>query len=227
VAEVPGLPDGIATSSVGAASNIGTSLLEKVVNSRQVKELNTAFSRDKEIVEKLAGQVGRMEEFGGRRSAGELVEEAAGILGDHHLLLHILRGSLGVEEPSLTPSSSSTMVKEEEGSSYSLVEAPPSSTRTLLTQTSSDRMAYSPLDPGVLVESSKVIGQNSLKAAGQVVVGLSAAFMVWDAIDLGCSIGELVRREGSQAARLLRGRAALLETALQETLDKFSVRLPS
>ena len=30
---------------------------DQVVNSRQVKELNAAFGRDRELVEKLAGQV--------------------------------------------------------------------------------------------------------------------------------------------------------------------------
>ena len=39
---------GIATSSVGAATNIGASLAEKILNSRQVREMNVAFARDKE-----------------------------------------------------------------------------------------------------------------------------------------------------------------------------------
>jgi len=263
-AGTPILIAGIATSSVGAASNIGTSLIEKVVNSRQVRELNTAFGRDRELVEKLAGQVGSLEHYGESGRTVELLEMAARLLGDHHLLLHILKAAVS-GEPSLlqqvdspsstcstaTSSTSSTSSKatsscsppglkdspgssrkgeggDEGKSSYtSLVESRPSATKTLLTQNSSDTVAYSPLDSGVIVESGKVIGQNSFKAAGQVVLGLSAAFMVWDAIDLGCNITDLVRREGSQAARLLRGRAALLESALQDTLGRFTVKLPS
>ena len=61
----------------------------------------------------------------------------------------------------------------------------------LLSQASSDGVSFS-VDSGVLVESSKVITQNSFKVAGQAVLGLSAAFIVWDAIDLGESVGELV-----------------------------------
>merc|ERR1719266_525800 len=93
-AGAPVLIAGIATSSVGAASNIGTSLIEKVVNSRQVKELNAAFGRDRELVEKLAGQVGSLEKFGESGRRVELLETAASLLGEQHLLLHIIKAAL-------------------------------------------------------------------------------------------------------------------------------------
>ena len=38
---------GLATSSVGAATNIGTSRVEKTLNSKEVKEMNEAFNMDK------------------------------------------------------------------------------------------------------------------------------------------------------------------------------------
>ena len=46
-AAAPVLIAGIATSSVGAATNIGTSLVEKILNSKQVKDMNEDFNRDK------------------------------------------------------------------------------------------------------------------------------------------------------------------------------------
>ena len=46
-AAAPILIAGIATSSVGAATNIGTSLVEKILNSRQIKDMNAAFERTK------------------------------------------------------------------------------------------------------------------------------------------------------------------------------------
>ena len=72
----------------------------------------------------------------------------------------------------------------------------------------------------------EVIGQNSFKVAGQVIIGISAAFLVWDAIDLGFTINDLVRKQGSKAARVLREKAAMLEGALDETLATYSVSLP-
>ena len=37
-----------------------------------------------------------------------------------------------------------------------------------------------------------------------ICLGISAAFMVWDAIDLGFTISDLVRKQGSAAAKTLR-----------------------
>ena len=53
----------------------------------------------------------------------------------------------------------------------------------------------------MFVEGGKVIGQNSFCVAGQVIIGISAAFIVWDAIELGFSISDLVKKKGSQAAK--------------------------
>merc|ERR1711874_900466 len=78
-----------------------------------------------------------------------------------------------------------------------------SSTLTLL-KASKDAVKFNQLDAGVLVEG------------GQVIIGISAAFMVWDAIDLGFTISDLVRKQGSRAARVLREKATSLEVALEE-----------
>ena len=78
----------------------------------------------------------------------------------------------------------------------------------------------------MFVESGKVIGQNSIRVAGQVIVGISAAFLVWDAIDLGFNISDLVKRKGSQAAKALREKAKILDDALQETLNNYEVEMP-
>merc|ERR1712183_11432 len=95
-----------------------------------------------------------------------------------------------------------------------------------LFKTTKDSVKYSPLDAGVLVEGGKVIGQNSFKVAGQVIIGISAAFLVWDAIDLGFTISDLVRKQGSHAAKVLREKAQTLEFALQETAAEFCLDMP-
>ena len=94
---------------------------------------------------------------------------------------------------------------------------------SIFTGSDSDRMKVNPLDVGMLAEGGKVIGQNSLRVAGQVVIGVSAAFLVWDAIDLGFSITDLVRKRGSESAKVLREKASLLEAALEETLLNYKV----
>ena len=40
------------------------------------------------------------------------------------------------------------------------------------------------------------------------------------------NISDLVHKQGSEAARVLRGKAAVLESALQSTLELYSVEIP-
>ena len=87
----------------------------------------------------------------------------------------------------------------------------------LLKQTLADGVDNSLGGSEVLVEGSKAIGQS---------IGFSAAFLAWDALDLGMNISDLVRKQGSEAARVLRGKAAVLESALQNTLGIYSVKIP-
>ena len=62
-AAAPLLIAGIATSSVGAATNIGTSVAEKILNSKQIKEMNEAFARDKEITRKFESQLEDIKQY--------------------------------------------------------------------------------------------------------------------------------------------------------------------
>ena len=71
-----------------------------------------------------------------------------------------------------------------------------------------------------------MIGSNSFRVAGQVVIGISAAFLVWDAIDLGFAISDLVKKRGSSASRVLREKADLLEEALNQTVDDYNISMP-
>jgi len=88
-----------------------------------------------------------------------------------------------------------------------------------------ESLKYNPLGADVFLETSKVVGQNGTRLAGQVIVGVSAAFLLWDAIDLGWNVAELVRMKGSQAGRILRDKADELEAALKETTENFSVEM--
>ena len=86
---------------------------------------------------------------------------------------------------------------------------------------------YNPLGPDIFLETGKVVGQNSTRLAGRVIVGVSAAFLVWDAIDLGVTVSDLIRKKGSQAGKILRDKADQLEEALNETKSKYSLEMMS
>lgn len=86
-------------------------------------------------------------------------------------------------------------------------------------------LKYSPIGPDMFLETGKVVGQNSTRLAGQVIVGVSAAFLVWDAIDLGWTVTDLIRKKGSQAGKILRDKADELEEALNHTMENYSVEM--
>ena len=262
-AAAPILIAGIATSSVGAATNIGTSLVEKILNSRQIKDMNAAFERDKDITLKLESQIADIKQYKDSVHLKMLLQHIKNLLGTNHLLITILHGILLYD---MTSSDSLSAGLLSQGASFAIVSAQEdgivkntsvakaaavtavgltassienaenpnqvvvsnasSGATRLFKQTSQDTVKYSPLDAGVLVEGGKVIGQNSIKVAGQVIIGISAAFLVWDAIDLGFTISDLVRKQGSHAAKVLREKAETLELALQETVGVYCIDLP-
>ncbi len=86
-------------------------------------------------------------------------------------------------------------------------------------------LKYNPIGADVFLETGKVVGSNGTRLAGQVIVGVSAAFLAWDVIDLGWNVAELVRKKGSQAGKVLRDKADELDAALKETTENFSVEL--
>ena len=88
-AAAPILITGIATSSVGTAVNVGTSVLEKIINSNQMKDMNAALERDKEISNKLDDQLEQVSNFRESRNLPDLVAFAKKLLGEKHLLLVI------------------------------------------------------------------------------------------------------------------------------------------
>jgi hypothetical protein len=245
-AAAPVLIAGIATSSVGAATNIGTSLCEKALNSRQIKDMNSAFERDKDITLKLEEKIEDIKHYKDSAHLNMLLVLVQQLLGPDHILLTILKGILvcelsgspglgEFETKQIFPCDSSaslvSMAATAGVASTAMIAAnaasssSTSSTLTLL-KASKDAVKFNQLDAGVLVEGGKVIGQNSFNVAGQVIIGISAAFMVWDAIDLGFTISDLVRKQGSRAGRVLREKADLLEGALRETVGMYSIEMP-
>lgn len=52
---------------------------------------------------------------------------------------------------------------------------------------------------------------NASKIAGRLIIGVSAAFLVWDTIDLCFTIKDLIEEKGSEAAKGLREKASQIE----------------
>merc|ERR1719350_2073470 len=93
-AAAPVLIAGIATSSVGAATNIGTSLVEKILNSKQIKDMNSAFERDKEITGKLDTQLESVKNYRDSPQSEKLFVFAQQLLKADHIVVTLLKGIL-------------------------------------------------------------------------------------------------------------------------------------
>ena len=89
-AAAPVLIAGLATSSVGTAATVGTSLVERVINSNQIKDMNAALERDKEISNKLEDELQQVCDFRKSTNLPSLLLVANELLGEKHIVLVIL-----------------------------------------------------------------------------------------------------------------------------------------
>lgn len=262
-AAAPLLIAGIATSSVGAATNIGTSLIERIINSKQIKEMTGAISVDRELTLKIESQIDDLRRYKDSVHLGVLIGAMENLLGTNHIIVAILHslfnfdvsGLLGISSKffsegvhnaikSINESKTvvAAMVTKSQSDSALVMAASgvaagagaaaaclPTSNSSSATVANCAKVTkdikYNAFGPDIVVETGKVVGQNSTRLAGNVIVGVSAAFLVWDVIDLGWTVTDLVRNKGSKAAAILREKADQLEEALNETKSKYTVEM--
>ena len=89
-AAAPLLIAGIATSSVGAGTNIGTSMVERVITSKQIKEMTGAISVDKELTLKIESQIDDLRRYKDSIHLGALIGTMEAVLGSNHIIVAIL-----------------------------------------------------------------------------------------------------------------------------------------
>ena len=68
----------------------------------------------------------------------------------------------------------------------------------------------------VVQAGAKASTKAASKTVGKVVIVVNVAFVVWDVIDLGFTISDLVKNKGSKAAKSLRQKADELENAMKQ-----------
>ena len=122
--------------------------MEKLLNSKQIKDLNAAFERDKMLTMKFERQIEEVKRHQDSPHLSLLYYSIKQFLGADHLLMAILKEVLVEVLVDVKG-------EEEKKEMASLMN-------------SKDGVQYNPLDAGALVEGGKVIGQNSFKMSGQV-----------------------------------------------------------
>ena len=153
-AAAPVLIAGIATSSLGAATNIGTSLVEKILNSKQIRDMNEAFDTDREVTMKFENQLQELRgNYKDSPYLSTLYYSAKDSIGENHLLVPVLQTILLYgDDPFQSRPDTDT------AQSQNLPKSP-----SLLTSSNSaDNLRYNPLDAEMVLEGGKVIGRADL-----------------------------------------------------------------
>lgn len=183
------LAAGIGTSVAGAGVNIGTSFAEASINSKEIekaeKDLKEAMNNINDVNDTIQSWQNR-KEFARVLYIGYLVE-CIGELGDpvkrllQKLVLHLL---------DLPPDILREVARgiEEAG-----VQAGAQVARRAGAQAAGD------------------VAQAGARGAGKLMIGHNAAFPIWDVIDLGFTIRDIVEDKGSEAAKFLRQKADELD----------------
>ena len=155
-AAAPLLIAGIATSSVGAATNIGTSVAEKILNSKQIKEMNEAFARDKEITRKFESQLEDIKRYKESAHLSTLYYSIKDCIGEKHILLPVLQSVLLYDKeaeakPNILSRDRGEQLKDSDEQSLeaSGSEYLSPTTPSLLKQDSKDNVKFNPIDAGM------------------------------------------------------------------------------
>jgi hypothetical protein len=80
-AAAPLLIAGIATSAVGAGTNISASVIERIINSRQIKDMTGALTVDRELTMKIESQIDDLRRYKDSIHLGALISAMEALLG--------------------------------------------------------------------------------------------------------------------------------------------------
>ena len=171
-AAAPVLIAGVATSSLGAATNIGTSLVEKIINSKQIREMNEAFDRDREITMKFENQLQDLRKtYKDSPYLSTLYYSIKESIGENHLLIPVLQTILLYDDNPFHSRPDTDSATER----HNLPENP-----SLLTSSNSaDNLRFNPLDAEMMDmdEGAAAAGTPVAMLVGQVSVIATAKYI--------------------------------------------------
>ena len=184
----PLLIAGLSITLAGAGTNLGTAAVEAIINSSQIKDAQSAVDEAQTAIAKVNDIVENWRSIKNKTHLLYLVYQATAIFGDVgvDILKHLLQ-PFGLTVESMAQVGATTGEAAAQVSSRA--------------------------GEGATEAAGKAAGKAVSKTAAKAMVVLSAAFVVWDTIDLAFTIRDLVQHKGSQAAKLLRQKADEMEAS--------------
>ena len=227
-AATPLLIAGLCVGGAGAATNLGTAIVEAVINSAEIKEAEKHLGETIDSVNEV-----------NRIVQGVLmIKERSRLIYIYYLAKTLELGSPEVlkilrELVFFSAGTPTKMVIQVTEKVMACAQAASQASVKAATQggvQGAGKAAAQSVDDVVratgqagaqaaddVVQAGARAGSEAVgEVVGKVIIVVNVAFVVWDAIDLGFTIRDLVENKGSEAAKVLRQKADKLENAVKE-----------
>ena len=224
----PLLIAGLCVGGAGATTNLGTAIVEAVINSAEIKEAEKHLGETIDSVNEVNRIVQEVLMIKERARLIHIYYLAKTLELGNPVVLKILR-----ELVFLSVGTPTKMVIQLTEKLIAFAQAASQACGNAATQGGAQgaaKAAAQPVDDVVratgqagtqaaddMVQAGARAGSEAVgEVVGKAIILVNFAFVVWDAIDLGFTIRDLVENKGSEAAKVLRQKADKLENAMKE-----------
>ena len=200
-AATPLLIAGLCVGGAGATTNLGTAIVERLINSAEIKEAEKHLGETIDIVNEVHRIVQEVLMTKEKARLIYIYYLANTLKLGNPMVLKILR-----ELVFLSVGTPIKMVIQLTEKVIACAQAASQASVKAATQAADD----------VAQEGARAGSDAVGETVGKVIIAVNAALVLSDAIDLGFTIRDLVENKGSEAAKVLRQKADKLENAMKE-----------
>lgn len=231
----PLLIAGGALAVAGSSANLGATAVEESIKSSVVHEADEAVQNVNYAIENVKQRIRALKTGKSQARLVFLAGLAIRLLGKDHLVLaflkdllrtdvlakalptivNALQGVKGLAFRALESVTGAAKGKLIEGTSKQALSVGVNVGARKCTATGATTVSKQ-AGNGITKQGTTAVGKATAKQAGGIIIGVSTAFLLLDSIDLAFTVRDLVKNEGSHAARILRCKADEYEAILGE-----------
>lgn len=221
----PLLITGISLGAAGAGTNLGTAAVEAAINSAKLQEVEKALQGADELTKKVKEQIHEWKATKNELRLYFLAWLAVQLFGQNHIVVQLIQSvlvSVGISADIIFKICAEAAIKTasgvaaKAGAGAATISAVETAAGALLN--SAPKVLAGATEGATAGKAGRAGAAMGAKAAGGVIIGVSSVFLVWDAVDLGFNIRDLVKDKGCEAAPYLREKAKELEESLSENI---------
>ena len=222
---------GISLGAAGAGTNLGTAATEAAINSAKLQEAEKALQGADELTKKVKEQIHEWKEMKDVMRLYFLARLAVQLFGQSHIVVQLIQSvlvSVGISADIILKICAEAAIKTasevaaKAGAGAATITAVETAAGALLNNAPKILAGATEGATAGLKGGASTIGKAGAKmgakAAGGVIIGVSSVFLVWDAVDLGFNIRDLVEDKRCKAAPYLREKAKELEASLAQDI---------